>query len=279
MLNRVLSILLGVLISTPFCFSSQSDSLFIDSLLQKSVQMHFQNGTERLMFFAKSLIGTPYKGGTLDVAPDETLIVRTDSLDCTTFVETVLALYVSSEKVTPEYKDYSDALTNIRYRSGIISGYSSRLHYFSDWVSDNVQKGIVCEVTENNEHEQRCLSLNYMTEHSDLYRKLKDNDSLVSEMRSNEKKWKNYKMPYIPKRLLNLQDTDIIIREGDILALTTSIPGLDVVHLGFAVWVDGRLHLLHASSTHGRVLLDSLPLYDYLKNKKKHTGVRVIRVK
>lgn len=279
MLNRVLSILLGVLISTPFCFSSQSDSLFIDSLLQKSVQMHFQNGTERLMFFAKSLIGTPYKGGTLDVAPDETLIVRTDSLDCTTFVETVLALYVSSEKVTPEYKDYSDALTNIRYRSGIISGYSSRLHYFSDWVSDNVQKGIVCEVTENNEHEQRCLSLNYMTEHSDLYRKLKDNDSLVSEMRSNEKKWKNYKMPYIPKRLLNLQDTDIIIREGDILALTTSIPGLDVVHLGFAVWVDGRLHLLHASSTHGRVLLDPLPLYDYLKNKKKHTGVRVIRVK
>lgn len=279
MLNRVLSILLGVLISTPFCFSSQSDSLFIDSLLQKSVQMHFQNDTERLMFFAKSLIGIPYKGGTLDVAPDETLIVRTDSLDCTTFVETVLALYVSSEKVTPEYKDYSDALTNIRYRSGIISGYSSRLHYFSDWVSDNVQKGIVCEVTENNEHEQRCLSLNYMTEHSDLYRKLKDNDSLVSEMRSNEKKWKNYKMPYIPKRLLNLQDTDIIIREGDILALTTSIPGLDVVHLGFAVWVDGRLHLLHASSTHGRVLLDPLPLYDYLKNKKKHTGVRVIRVK
>lgn len=279
MLNRVLSILLGVLISTPFCFSSQSDSLFIDSLLQKSVQVHFQNGTERLMFFAKSLIGTPYKGGTLDVAPDETFIVRTDSLDCTTFVETVLALYVSSEKVTPEYKDYSDALTNIRYRSGIISGYSSRLHYFSDWVSDNVQKGIVCEVTENNEHEQRCLSLNYMTEHSDLYRKLKDNDSLVSEMRSNEKKWKNYKMPYIPKRLLNLQDTDIIIREGDILALTTSIPGLDVVHLGFAVWVDGRLHLLHASSTHGRVLLDPLPLYDYLKNKKKHTGVRVIRVK
>ena len=279
MLNRVLSILLGVLISTPFCFSSQSDSLFIDSLLQKSVQMHFQNGTERLMYFAKSLIGTPYKGGTLDVAPDETLIVRTDSLDCTTFVETVLALYVSSEKVTPEYKDYSDALTNVRYRSGIISGYSSRLHYFSDWASDNVQKGIVCEITENNEHEQRCLSLNYMTEHSDLYRKLKDNDSLVSEMRCNEKKWRNYKMPYIPKRLLNLQDTDIIIREGDILALTTSIPGLDVVHLGFAVWVDGRLHLLHASSTHGRVLLDPSPLYDYLKNKKKHTGVRVIRVK
>ena len=279
MLNRVLSILLGVLISTPFCFSSQSDSLFIDSLLQKSVQMHFQNGTERLMFFAKSLIGTPYKGGTLDVAADETLIVRTDSLDCTTFVETVLALYVSSEKVTPEYKDYSDALTNVRYRSGIISGYSSRLHYFSDWVSDNMQKGIVCEITENNEHEQRCLSLNYMTEHSDLYRKLKDNDLLVSEMRCNEKKWKNYKMPYIPKRLLNLQDTDIIIREGDILALTTSIPGLDVVHLGFAVWVDGRLHLLHASSTHGRVLLDPSPLYDYLKNKKKHTGVRVIRVK
>lgn len=279
MQNRILIMLLGVLISTPFCFSNKSDSLFIDSLLQKSVKMNFQTQTERLMFFAESMIGTPYKGGTLDVGQDEALVVRTDSLDCTTYVEMVLALYLSSKHHNPGYRCYSETLTNIRYRGGVISGYASRLHYFSDWISENEQKGIVCELTGDNEHELRNLSLNYMTEHPGLYRQLRGNDSLINEIKCLEKKWKDYKMPYIPKKLLNMSQSDTIIKEGDILALTTSIPGLDVVHLGFAVWIDGKLHLLHASSNHGKVLLDSLLLYDYLKNKKKHTGVRVIRVK
>ena len=86
-------------------------------------------------------------------------------------------------------------------------------------------------------------------------------------------------MPYVPKELLDLPASEIKIKDGDILALTTSIPGLDVVHLSFAVWIDGRLHLLHASSLHGKVGIDSLSLFDYLKERNKHTGVRVIRVK
>lgn len=279
MKNKVLFIILGVLFNTPFCFSEQSDSFFIDSLLQKSLVKNFHTETERLMFFAESMVGIPYKGGTLDVGHEETLVTRTDSLDCTTYVETVLALYLSSKSKNPRYKDYSEALKTIRYRGGVMSGYASRLHYFSDWVDDNERKGIICELTECNKHEFRSLSLNYMTENSSLYKRLKGNDSLVCEMKKVEEKWTNYQMPYISKKYLNLSETDIIIKEGDILALTTNISGLDVVHLGFAVWIDGSLHLLHASSHHGKVILDPLSLYDYLKNKKRHTGVRIIRVK
>lgn len=279
MTNKILVFLVVALINTATVFSSKADSLRIDSLLNASSERSYKTNSERLLFFAKSFIGTPYKGGTLDSGRNETLIVRTDSLDCTTYVETVLALYLSSFKDNPGYDDFSESLRYIRYRGGVIDGYASRLHYFSDWASDNEKKGILREVTQEGEHDVRLCSLNYMTTHSNLYRQLKDNDSLVSEISKVEKSWIDYKMPYIPKNVLNSSKDDSPVEDGDILALTTNISGLDVLHLGFALWIDGRLHLLHASSLHGKVIIDTSTIFDYLKNRNKHTGIRVLRVK
>lgn len=279
MTNKILVLLVVALINTATVFSSKADSLRIDSLLNASSERSYKTNSERLLFFAKSFIGTPYKGGTLDSGRNETLIVRTDSLDCTTYVETVLALYLSSFKDNPGYDDFSEELRYIRYRGGVIDGYASRLHYFSDWASDNEKKGILREVTQEGEHDVRLCSLNYMTTHSNLYRQLKDNDSLISEISKVEKSWIDYKMPYIPKNVLNSSKDDSLVEDGDILALTTNISGLDVLHLGFALWIDGRLHLLHASSLHGKVIIDTSTIFDYLKNRNKHTGIRVLRVK
>lgn len=281
MTNKILVFLVVALINTATVFSSNADALRIDSLLNASSERSYKTNSERLLFFAKSFIGTPYKGGTLDSGRNETLIVRTDSLDCTTYVETVLALYLSSFKDNdnPEYDDFSEELRYIRYRGGVIDGYASRLHYFSDWASDNEKKGVLQEVTKEGEHDVRICSLNYMTTHSNLYRQLKDNDSLISEISKVEKSWIDYKMPYIPKDVLNSSKDDSPVEDGDILALTTNISGLDVLHLGFALWIDGRLHLLHASSLHGKVIIDTSTIFDYLKNRNKHTGIRVLRVK
>lgn len=279
MTNKILVLLVVALVNTATVFSSKADSLRIDSLLNTSSKKYYKTDSERLLFFAKSFIGTPYKGGTLDTGENETLIVRIDSLDCTTYVETVLALYLSSFKDNPGYDDFSESLRYIRYRGGVIDGYASRLHYFSDWASDNEKKGILREVTQEGEHDVRICSLNYMTTHSDLYRQLKDNDSLVSEISKVEKSWIDYKMPYIPKNVLNSSKDDSPVEDGDILALTTNVSGLDVLHLGFALWIDGRLHLLHASSLHGKVIIDTSTIFDYLKNRNKHTGIRVLRVK
>lgn len=279
MTNKILVFLVVALINTATVFSSKADSLRIDSLLNTSSKKYYKTDSERLLSFAKSFIGTPYKGGTLDTGENETLIVRTDSLDCTTYVETVLALYLSSFKDNPGYDDFSESLRYIRYRGGVIDGYASRLHYFSDWASDNEKKGILREVTQEGEHDVRICSLNYMTTHSNLYRQLKDNDSLVSEISKVEKSWIDYKMPYIPKNVLNSSKDDSPVEDGDILALTTNVSGLDVLHLGFALWIDGRLHLLHASSLHGKVIIDTSTIFNYLKNRNKHTGIRVLRVK
>lgn len=279
MSNRIICALAGALLNVALCFSGQTDSLRIDSLLRKSAYMSYHSESERLMFFAKSLIDVPYRGGTLDSGHEENLVVRIDSLDCTTYIETVLAMYLASLETGLRYESYVEALKKIRYRNGIIKGYASRLHYFSDWVYDNEKKGILNEMTWNGEYCTKVFSLNYMTTHSGFYNKLKNNDSLVVEMCKLEERWKDYKMPYIPKKLICSSQSELSVNDGDILALTTALPGLDVAHLGFAIWIDGRLHLLHASSLHGKVIIDPLPLYDYLKDRKKHTGIRVVRVK
>ena len=101
---------------------------------------------------------------------------------------------------------------------------------------------------------------------------------LVEQLKQMEAPWHSYTMPYIPKGWLNRQPEELPIVNGSILALTTTMDGLDVTHVGFACWIGGELHLLHASSQKGKVILDPLTLYEYQKNKKTHTGVRVIAI-
>ncbi|WP_289089618.1 N-acetylmuramoyl-L-alanine amidase-like domain-containing protein [uncultured Bacteroides sp.] len=279
MINKQLFIFILVSLFVNPAFALYHDSLFVDSIIDSASRIDFKSDADKVMFFARSMIGIPYRGGTLDVNENESLVVRTDSVDCTTYVETILAMYLASKAEDDEYSDFKKALTRIRYRDGVIKGYSSRLHYFSDWVADNEKNGILYEVTSRSNHSQRHFSINYMTKHSGLYRRLKEDSLSVNEMLCVEEKWKNYDMSYIPKELLKEHHNNIDICNGDILALTTNIDGLDVLHLGFAVWVDGNIHLLHASSLYGRVVLDPMSLYEYLKDRKKHTGIRVIRVK
>lgn len=267
MINKQLFIFILVSLFVNPAFALYHDSLFVDSIIDSASRIDFKSDADKVMFFARSMIGIPYRGGTLDVNENESLVVRTDSVDCTTYVETILAMYLASKAEDDEYSDFKEALTRIRYRDGVIKGYSSRLHYFSDWVTDNEKKGILYEVTSRSNHSQRHFSINYMTKHSVLYRHLKGDSLSVNEMLRIEEKWKNYDMPYIPKECLKTYN-NIDICNGDILALTTNIDGLDVLHLGFAVWVDGNIHLLHASSLYGRVVLDPMSLYEYLKDRK-----------
>ena len=198
-------------------------------------------------------------------------------MDCTTFVETVLALSLTDKNGKSDFGSYKQALQCIRYRNGKQAGYASRLHYFSDWIKDNEQKGIVHERTgELGLAVSQVLNLDFMSTHPDNYRQLKNNPSIISQMIEIEGRWKNVPVSYLPKSCLNVSPEELDIRNGDIIAITTNIKGLDVVHTGFACWMDGKLHLLHASSVMKKVILDPQSLFDYSKNKKAHTGVRVI---
>ena len=91
-------------------------------------------------------INVPYKAGTLENLGKEKLIVNVSGFDCTTFVETVLALarYTVAGKLSRS--EFLENLKLIRYRQGKIDGYSSRLHYFTDWLRDNEKKKIIKDI-------------------------------------------------------------------------------------------------------------------------------------
>lgn len=256
-------------------YASEPDSMKVERWLREASS--FPKDSCRTLHFAKKMLGTPYVAGTLDVNNEETLVVHLDKVDCTTLVETVLALAIADQQGKQNFEAFKEALMLVRYRDGHLAGYSSRLHYFSDWIKNNEAKGLVRECTSDTKISLSSkLSLNFMSTHSDSYLPMKKDTSLISQVALFEKAWQGVEVRFIPKEKLNQSPNELKIKNGDILAITTNIKGLDVVHVGFAYWKQGKLHLLHASSVAGKVIMDNQSLYDYSKNKKAHTGVRAI---
>ena len=271
-------VLIGILLLSICSLKANGqDSIRVEKWLNEAKAL--PKDSCRTLHFAKQMLGVSYVAGTLDENEEEQLVVRTDALDCTTFVETVLALCIADKRGERDFEGFKKAMTDVRYRDGILNGYTSRLHYFSDWIQNNEQMGFVKECTSETACSQsKELWLDFMTTHVDSYLPLKNNPEFVMEMAVYEKKWQDIVVAYIPKEKFNLSSDDLKIKNGDILAITTNIKGLDVVHVGFAFWRGGKLHLLHASSVAKKVIEDSLSLYEYSKNKKAHTGGRVVRV-
>ncbi|MCX6164520.1 MAG: DUF1460 domain-containing protein, partial [Ignavibacteriae bacterium] len=82
-----------------------------------------------------SFLSTDYVAGTLDEdTRNERLVIRISGLDCVTFAENTLAISRAIQTGSPTLDSYKDELQTIRYRDGKINGYTSRLHYFSDWI-------------------------------------------------------------------------------------------------------------------------------------------------
>ena len=268
-------ILIGILLCS-ICSLQANDSIRVEKWLKEAVTL--SKDSCRTLHFAKLMLGVPYVAGTLDGNEEERMVVRTDALDCTTFVETVLAFCIADKRGERDFNGFKKALTDVRYRDGILNGYTSRLHYFSDWIRNNEQMGFVKECTSETACAQpKELWLDFMTTHVDSYLPMKKDTSLVEEMAAHEKNWQGTVVSYIPKEKLDRSSDELKIKDGDVLALVTNIKGLDIVHVGFAFWREGKLHLLHASSSAKKVIEDPKTQYESSKNTKAHIGLRAIR--
>ncbi len=218
---------------------------------------------------------TPYIAGTLDKSDDEALVINFRGMDCVTFVESALGAAVAYRAQQTAFDAFATMLKCIRYRDGHIDGYPSRLHYFTDWLQDNAGKGILEIVSNELGHEPMDEIVNFMSSHAHLYKQLND-PAVLQQTREAEKNLSLLRFNYIPKTEIELHEGQI--EEGDILAFVTSIAGLDVSHTGIAVFVDGRLHLMHASTRTQRVELTEVPLHTYIEHNQRVTGILVARV-
>lgn len=224
----------------------------------------------------KSFQGVDYVAGTLDKnVNEEKLVIIITGLDCVTFVENVLAISNIIKKGTIDFESYKKELQLIRYRDGEINGYPSRLHYFTEWILNNQEKGLVRDITYDIGGEPYIKKINFMSTHTDSYKQLQGNDDYISEIEKIEKNLNKHKFYYIRKN--EVEQFYENLKTGDIIATTTNIEGLDVTHTGFVYKKNGKTHFLHASITKGEVVISKEELKEYLKSNKKQTGIIVAR--
>ncbi len=233
----------------------------------------YRSSFARVVDCAKFFLGKPYKKGTLEVENDSILVVNLLQFDCTTLVENVVALH-SLDSITRN--GFCEKLTEIRYRNSRAEGYASRLHYFSEWISSNEQKGFLKDITQEIGGIPVKKKLNFMSSHRNLYPALQD-ETAFQKMLKIEQKNSQIQRFVIPKK--DIEKVALKIQNGDIIALATNIKGLDFVHTGFAIFQGGNLHLLHASSKAGKVIISTKTLWEYVKNWKQIEGIVVLRIK
>lgn len=253
----------------------KEDSIFIEEIIKRYPSKMFNTTGERMISLANEFLGKEYVSGTLDEHDNEPLFISCSRLDCTTFVETVLAIALCDND--DHFPTYCKNLEKIRYRNGIRNDYASRLHYVSWWISDSAKHNIIKEVESPFHTAEQSLDLNFMSCNTEKYRHLKENHETREKIIEFEKPFHNIQIKYIPKAAIPQIQDNREIKDGDIIAIVTDIEGLDISHVGLASWQDGTLHMIHASSREGKVIRDAEPLYNYLASRKKHIGIRVFR--
>ena len=228
-----------------------------------------------MVAIGKTFIGTPYVAKTLEIGDTESLVVNLHGLDCTTYIENILAFSMLLRDGKADFESFTDVLKTIRYKDGELDGYGSRLHYFTEWIRNNEEKGLLKDITSEVGGVEIKKDINFMGTHRELYPFLKD-DTNFEKILATEAELAKETFCYLPQD--QIEANEHLIQTGDIIALATSINGLDVTHTGIATREkDGRIHLLHASTGSMEVEVSELPLVDYLKGIKKNIGILVAR--
>ena len=266
---------------------TEADWAIVDDKARWAVEQGYTGLSigDLMVRIGETFVGTPYAPYTLEAPGEEDLVIELEELDCVTFVENVLALArfvqtVPDELLVARTGDlqrplFAWTLEDIRYRGGELRGYPSRLHYFSEWIGDNDAMGLVRDVSEALGGIADDEPIDFMTTHADAYRQLGEDPDFLTELRAVEERLSSEPRYYIPEDRIAAVESGI--QNGDIIAATSTVPGLDIAHTGIALWRDGRLHLLHAPLAGGVVQISEVPLAERIQRIRGQDGVMVAR--
>ena len=227
--------------------------------------------------------GTPYEPATLeaylrsggDPTATEPLTLSLTRFDCVTLVEACLGLARVSLAQESTWDDFGSAIERMRYRGGHRGSYASRLHYFSEWISDGEERGLVRDLGAELGGVADARPLRFMTEHRKSYPAL-TNDAVYENIASIERRLDARPRRVVPRE--RLAEIAPKLQTGDVLGFATAIPGLDVTHAAFAYRdAGGVLRVLHAPLSGGVVEVTRATLPEYVAAIRRATGVLVAR--
>jgi hypothetical protein len=163
----------------------------------------------------------------------------------------------------------------MRYRGGRRTGYTSRLHYFSEWITDGEKRGLVKDLGLALGGTADTRTLRFMTEHRGEYRALA-NERVFDDIQEIERR-----ISRTPRQVVPIERVPKVaprLETGDVLGFATRIPGLDVTHTAFAYREkQGALRVLHAPLSGGVVEITRATLPEYVAAIRRSTGILVAR--
>lgn len=279
----VLSLTLSIMCKAQTIYT-ETDSLLFEKYKTELSGKKALPTNELIVATGKFFLGQPYVGGTLEREDGkELLTINLRELDCTTFVENCIALSLELQKDSSSFSGYIATLEALRYRGGNADGYNSRLHYTSDWAFENAE--ILDNITTQLGGQISKKPLNFISKNQQLYPSLEKVDSeqpknektpkTIEEIEANINNRNNYAL--IP--VSQIRNAAEQIKPGDIIIFGTKMSGLDYSHIGIALWDNGELRLLHASSARKKVVIDPKSLVEYCTTSKTCTGITVLRIK
>jgi hypothetical protein len=229
-------------------------------------------------------IGSPYEAFALeayikaggDPAKKEPLTLSLRKFDCVSLVESSLAVARVGDDPQPATWDrFAREMERMRYRGGVRGNYTTRLHYFSEWISDGAKRGLLRDLGPELGAVQDARPLRFMTEHRASYPALAS-DYVFEEIGEMERELDSSPRWMIPAG--RIAEVSPRIESGDVLAFATAIPGLDVTHSAFAYRDSaGVLRVLHAPLSGGAVEITAHTLPEYVGAIRRATGILVAR--
>jgi hypothetical protein len=228
--------------------------------------------------------GTPYEPFTLEAylhaggspSGTEPLTLSLTRFDCVTLVEACLAVgRLADDEAAPTWERFGREVERMRYRGGERRGYTSRLHYFSEWITDGEERGLLRDLGAELGGVEDTRPLRFMTEHRGSYPALV-NDAVFREIGAIERQLDGRARRVVPAQ--RIPEVAERIETGDVLAFATAIPGLDVTHAAFAYRdEEGILRVLHAPLSGGVVEVTRATLPEYVAAIRRSTGILVAR--
>lgn len=267
----------GVISAQPKAFFTPADQQIFNQYLSYISPYKAQSDALLLEKTATFFLGKPYVAHTLEVTDEETLVVNLREFDCTTFVESVVSLVHTAKLEKPTFDLFLAELQKVRYRSGVIDGYASRLHYTSDWIFENEHKGLLENISASLGGEKEEKKIHFMSSHRDAYKQLQSDDKVLNEIISIENDINcRDGFYFLPKEAIASNASRI--PHMALIGFTTSLEGLDISHVGFSFRQGSRLSFIHASSAAKKVIIDEKALSDYCAGQKTCTGILIAKI-
>jgi hypothetical protein len=159
----------------------------------------------------------------------------------------------------------------LRYDGGEVS-FCRRHHYFSRWAAAAANRGLLRDITPDLPGAvTRERPLRFMGRHPHLYGPMAQAENRACILRN--ERGLQVRQTYVP--LDRLGSVTPLLRSGDIFALVTAVPDLDVTHTGLLDRRHGRVDALHAAP--GRGVMRSPDLARYAAGVPEVIGVSVLR--